>query len=44
MTMEGQLELTDMYEMTLIMHAAASGNSALFDLVTQQVTPAQVRL
>lgn len=32
-----------MYEMALLMHAAASGNAALFDVVTRQVTRAQVR-
>lgn len=43
MTMEEQLELKDLYGMTVLMHAASSGNQVVFGRVTSHIPRFMVR-
>lgn len=43
MTMKDQMEMEDMDGLTVLMHATRSGNVAIFQAVTRQICPSQVR-
>lgn len=43
MTMKDQMEMQDMDGLTVLMHATRSGNVAIFQAVTRQICPTQVR-
>eukprot|EP00903_Cladosiphon_okamuranus_P016948 g15623.t1 len=41
--MTRQMEITDVDDMTLLMHASCSGNAAMFNVVTQEIQRSQFR-
>lgn len=43
MTMKDQMEMEDMDGLNILMHATRSGNVAIFQAVSKQICPSQVR-
>lgn len=42
--MKRQMEIVDVDDRTLLMHASCSGSSAMFNVISQEVQRKQVRL